>query len=283
MSDSDLSREELEEERAFVARSLEDLDAEHAAGDLDDAQHANLRARYTAQIAAVEASIAALGDAGPAEAGADAAGGSDSAAAATAGRPRRGAPRWLPSRRGKLATGWGGFACLVVAVVILILALAKVGPFAPPAQLTVNERIQIELAEAGVLGSKGDVSLALSTYDKVLQLDPNQPIALRDGGWLARAAGLASHSKVLVRTGDAEVQAAVRLDPGDPTAHAYDGVLLFQDRHDAAQAVQQFTKMLADRPNATLLWSIRRDALKAYAADSTPAPAALEDAVKPPA
>lgn len=40
------------DERAFLERSLADLDAEHAAGDLDDADHAALRARYEAKLAA---------------------------------------------------------------------------------------------------------------------------------------------------------------------------------------------------------------------------------------
>ncbi len=43
----------LEEQRSFLLRSLEDLDREHEAGDLDDADHETLRADYTARAAAV--------------------------------------------------------------------------------------------------------------------------------------------------------------------------------------------------------------------------------------
>lgn len=44
---------ELEEERDFLLRSIEDLDREHAAGDVDDADHRALRDDYTARAAAV--------------------------------------------------------------------------------------------------------------------------------------------------------------------------------------------------------------------------------------
>jgi tetratricopeptide (TPR) repeat protein len=43
----------LEEERDFLLRSLEDLEREHAAGDVDDRDHETLRDDYTARAAAV--------------------------------------------------------------------------------------------------------------------------------------------------------------------------------------------------------------------------------------
>ena len=44
---------ELEDERRFLLRSLRDLDAEHAAGDVDDIDYATLRDGYTARAADV--------------------------------------------------------------------------------------------------------------------------------------------------------------------------------------------------------------------------------------
>ena len=44
---------ELEEERAFLLRSLDDLDREHDAGDIDEADYDTLRDGYTARAAAV--------------------------------------------------------------------------------------------------------------------------------------------------------------------------------------------------------------------------------------
>ncbi len=43
----------LEEQRTFLLTSLDDLEREHAAGDLDDDDHATLRADYTARAARV--------------------------------------------------------------------------------------------------------------------------------------------------------------------------------------------------------------------------------------
>jgi len=44
---------ELEEERAFLLRSLADLEAEHDAGDLDDADYQALKDGYTTRAASV--------------------------------------------------------------------------------------------------------------------------------------------------------------------------------------------------------------------------------------
>ncbi len=44
---------ELEEERRFLLRSLADLEREHEAGDIDDADYATLRDGYTVRAAAV--------------------------------------------------------------------------------------------------------------------------------------------------------------------------------------------------------------------------------------
>ena len=48
-----VTRQELEDERTFLLRSLEDLDREHEAGDLSDEDHAVLRDGYIARTAEV--------------------------------------------------------------------------------------------------------------------------------------------------------------------------------------------------------------------------------------
>lgn len=50
---TDPAREELEEERDFLLRSIDDLDSEFAAGDLDESDYRSLRDDYTARAAAV--------------------------------------------------------------------------------------------------------------------------------------------------------------------------------------------------------------------------------------
>jgi hypothetical protein len=288
---------ELLEERAYVERSLADLDRERAAGDLDEGQYATLRARYAARAAEIEVELASAGSVGSGglggSAGSGGSGGSGgSAAPAAAGESASSgmsgaAPAKrsrLASRRARLITGWGALACLVVGALLLGLAIGKVGPFAPGPSLptlTTQQRIQIELAEAAVLEGKGEVTQPLAVYDRVLTLDPKQPVALANGGWLARLAGISQHSPVLVRNGDAEIDAAVRVAPGYPEARAYEAVVLLDDRKEPKAAAAQFRQMLDDHPSATLVWSSRPYAVRAFAAAHEPLPGGIANARRP--
>ncbi|MEO7837244.1 MAG: hypothetical protein ABIS21_06340, partial [Acidimicrobiales bacterium] len=56
---------ELEEERDFLLRSLQDLEREQEAGDLDEADYRSLRDSYTARAAAVLRAIEATGTGAP--------------------------------------------------------------------------------------------------------------------------------------------------------------------------------------------------------------------------
>lgn len=255
-------RAELVDEAAFLRLSLEDLDRELEAGELERADYEELRARYEDRARAVSDALEQQEE-GP---GAPL-------------RPRRLPPRRrlrLATRRHRLALGWGATACFAVAGTLLGLAVAGVAPFtqASPA-LSAQSRIDIELAEAGVLASHGHVSLAITTYEKVLAIDPEQPEALTDGGWLVRLAGLASSRPTLVDEGDREIAAAAALDPGYALAHGYDGVALIEDQRDPRAAVAMFQVMLADHPSTALVASVRPEAAKAFAALHKPLPPAF--------
>jgi hypothetical protein len=156
------------------------------------------------------------------------------------------------------------------------LALAGVQPFAqPPPPLPVATQIRIELGEAGTLAANHEIAQAVAVYDKVLEIDPGQPEALADGGWLVRLAGLSSTSTRLVTAGDTEIAAALKVAPGYALARAYDAVALYQDEHAAAAAVREFQAMLADHPSSTLLISVRTPALAAYHAAGVAPPPVL--------
>ncbi len=264
-----MSRAELEEEQSFIERSLVDLDRELAAGDSEPEQYDGLRGRYSARIAEVKRELEGLP--GPEVAAAR----EPAPGARTSSRSK------LSSKRARLVTGWAGFASLTAAVVVLVLAVTHSGPFRQTVSLPVNERVRIELGEAGILGAKGDVSQAIATYDLVLELDPHQVQALENGGWLARLAGLSQHNSALVQSGDDEIQAAVRVDPADAVARAYYAVVLLQDRKDPAAAVAQFRAMLAHHPSATLLWTVRKSAETAFGQAHLPVPPLIAQATKP--
>ncbi|HET9093401.1 MAG TPA: hypothetical protein VFN50_13400 [Acidimicrobiales bacterium] len=268
-----MTRAELEEERTYLHRSIDDLDREHSAGDVSEQDYRRLVVRYRRQLDKVEAALSGLGD--------EAAG--IGAAAPRPRRPqgpRRGRSR-LAGRRTRLVTGWAAFSCFAAAAAFLGMAVAKAGPFAGPPRVPVDAQVQVMLTEASLLAARGDLTQALAVYDQVLALRPTEPEALADGGWLARLAGIAQHNSSLVRNGDAEIEAAVQSDPRYALAHAYDGVLLLRDRHEPRLAVAQFDRMLAEHPSATLLWSVKQDALAAYEAVGRPAPRLIAAATKP--
>lgn len=259
----------LGEELSYLRRSLEDLERERQAGDISEGEYARLFSSYSERLGVLAPELERAEPAEP--------------AAKRPRRPRRAGRRLYPtSRRGRLVTGWSAFSCFLLAALFLSLSVAGVGPFSAPASLSTSERVQIMLAEASVLGSSGKVGLALSTYDKVLALRPHQPEALADGGWLSRLAGLSGHDPALIRQGDAEIEAAARLEPGSATARAYDGVMLYADRKEARAAVSQFNALLLDRPSRALLWSVHVDAAASYKAAGQPVPPAYSEA-RPPA
>jgi hypothetical protein len=166
--------------------------------------------------------------------------------------------------------------CLLAAGLIGGLALAGVAPFAKPTKpIPVGTRVQIELAEASVLVSNKEISQAVSVYSDVLQLQPHQPEALADGGWLVRTIGLETADAKFIADGDAEIALAVRVDPSFELARAYDGVVLYVDEHDASAAVVQFGALAKDQPPANLVAVVQQTAVAAYAAAHKPVPAAL--------
>lgn len=300
---------DLLDESALLRRSIEDLDREYAAGDVEPGVYEALRARYASRASDVAERLArreaeasavpteaadtgqsALAVPGVTEALADRLlSEPDGTAAPRDGTTRmRGGSRagrlisWSTSHRRRV--GWAAVACLAVAATVLALALAGVEPFSsPPSTLSVAARIRIELAEAAVLASNHDVAQAIALYDDVLAISPHQPEALADGGWLTRLAGLSSHSATIARSGDREIALAVSLAPGYALARAYDGVARLEDAHDPHGAVAEFRAMLADHPSSTLLSSVRAPALRAFRSAGQAVPAPLADQAAAPA
>jgi tetratricopeptide (TPR) repeat protein len=164
----------------------------------------------------------------------------------------------------------------VVAALLLAFVASGIGPFATGAPLPVGERVQIMLAEASVLGSKGKLVPAIRTYDKVLALRPRDAEALASVGWLEHLLGKADDNRAEISAGDAELETAARIAPHLALARAYDGAMLYLDRHEASKAAEQFLAMLTDHPSRELLRSVRSYAAAAFAAAHMATPPALE-------
>jgi hypothetical protein len=237
----------LTDQREFLRRSLEDAAREHEAGDLSDEDHAVLVARDSARLVEVEAELAALEPAPesvrrpPPEGGAEPTEGEGAAEAVVARAPMA---RWR-----KL----GIVACCHL---ILLGAGLLVSHFLQPAQpgqpltgtVTQSQQqlIEQQLDEALQANNRGDVGTALNLYDKVLSEDPSDPNALAYGGYLEWNIGSQSHVANLVKIGRAEIEKAVADAPSNPEAHLFDGLVLANEDHDYAGAVEQFNDYLAD-------------------------------------
>ena len=233
------TRHELEDERAFLLRSLRDLDAERDAGDLGDEDYRTLHDRYTARAADVLRALAVL--AGPDPEGAVAA-----HAAADAGSPPR-----RRRRRLALVVGVVAFAGAALAVVV-----GATGTRLPGATATGSptlgraQEIQRQLAQGASLEQAGQVVEALRLYRLVLAEDATQPEALAEAGWLEFQAGVQAKRADLISQAQGQEQAAVRSDPSAYAPHLYLGSMLLVEG-DALGAVVEFRSYLAADPPAS--------------------------------
>jgi uncharacterized protein (TIGR02996 family) len=238
-------REQLESERDFLLRSLDDLETERVAGNVDDESYTRLHDEYTARAAAT---IRALRD------GVDA-------------RPV--APA-VPLRR-RLLIGGAIAAFAVIAAVALAAALGA----RLPGQLAsgnqsegdsgeANDRraaleqavaanpddVTARLALARFLEADGDLSSALRQYDEVTQRDPANADALAQSGrilYLTASQTVPDQAAELVATARERLDAAVAADPDYADAYFFRAVLLAQERFgdDLAIADAQHYLVLA--------------------------------------
>jgi len=138
------------DQREFLLRSLEDLEREHDAGDLDEADYQALKDDYTARAAAALRSR-------PVE------------------RPA------TTRRRGLVALG----AVLVFAAVAGLLVAQASGRRDPgdTSLVSIDQAITEKLNEAGQCFNSGDADCAVELYDEVLDQQPTNAEALTYKGW----------------------------------------------------------------------------------------------------
>ncbi len=216
---------ELEEQRGFLLRSLQDLDAERDAGELDDADYERLRDDYTARAAEVLRAI-------------------------EKGRPVVGVPG-APGRRGRRIV-----AGLVVAAMAGTAGLSVAsfsGTRQPGDTLSgdIRPTTSGQLADAAALVNQGDVTEALRIYDEVLADDPENTEALTERGLLLVTLGSSTQRPALGEQGRASIDQALALDPDNPRALFYLGLARRLGGDDAG-ATEAFTAALAADPPPAL-------------------------------
>jgi tetratricopeptide (TPR) repeat protein len=150
------SRAGLEDQRDFLLRSLEDLEREHDAGDVDEHDYASLKDDYTARAAGVLRQL---------EAGAP--------------LPSTARPRPVGRRLAAVAAVvvFAGVAGLLVAQAS---GRRDAGDFSSG---DIRRSVTEQLNEAGRLLSDGDAAGAVELYDQVLEDQPANAEALTYRGW----------------------------------------------------------------------------------------------------
>ncbi len=234
---------ELEEERSFLLRSLDDLDREHEAGDIDDVDYETLRDGYTARAAAVLREI-------------------DSQHAARPPKRRRSKGRII---------GWGALV-VVVAVLAGVLVAWASGDRLPgdTSSGDIAQSVTSELAEARSLQAT-DLKGAIERYDEVLKVEPDNPEALAYRGWLVALVGSQASASDLVQTGEKSLQRAMQVAPTYADPFCFEAIVRFRMFNDAAGASAPVTQCLALNPPADVLGLVQglKDEIDAAAGGAT--------------
>jgi tetratricopeptide (TPR) repeat protein len=234
----------LEEERDFLFRSLRDLDAEHAAGDIDDIDYQSLRDDYTVRAAEVVRRLAAidapavsvepgLSDGPVAAGGAGVSGGPG----VSVGPVRRGRRR----RRLLIAAA----AAVVVIGGATGIVLGQSGSSGSSASRVKN----LDVAAQDAIGS-AQYAQALKDYEAALKIDPNDVLTLTGEGEVLVEVGAAGNDRAALNLGLTRLESAEIADPSYGPAFGARG-LGFYDEGDYAAAVPQFETYLADTPAAS--------------------------------
>ena len=215
---------ELEEQRRFLLRSIGDLEAERAAGDVEDADYVALHDGYVARAATVLREIDDGRSASP------------------------------PKRRRPLRT---------VAAVFATLAVAGVGGWAvahfsgqrtedSSGVVVAEDENTKDLSAAQQAAASNDSATAIAAYQRVLDRDPKNVEALTYLGWLLVRNGAGSSRTDVVDIGVGLIQRAVAADSTYADAHCLLGVSLarFVATPDVAAARSELDTCLANDPPA---------------------------------
>jgi len=255
------------EELAFLLRSLEDLDAERAAGSLTEQRYRQLRAEYTARAADL-ARTAERREATARAVKADPPPRTRTRGRAQRGRPVRPVPATRRRRRlvavvgvlalaGLGATGTlgllGGPGTASTAAGGSSAAAASLDASVAALRRTVADHPRDAGAHdalANALAQTGDLAGALKEFDAAVAVDPNDTVALAYSGWIALLAG--SADKALDRLDRAEATA-----PGYPDAHAFRGIALLRSGGDRAEARAELERYLQLAPDGPMTQQVR--------------------------
>jgi len=239
-------RQELERERDFLLKSLDDLETEREAGNIDDESYQELHDDYTTRAAAT---IRALRD------GVDA-------------RPV--APTGAWRRRGLVIGGIVALAALAAVTLAAALGARLPGqtssgnaPAASPSREQRQSRFQAavdanpndpgaRLALARFLEESGDMVGALKQLDEAVRVAPDNVDALANAGRIrfivAGQVPSPDAQRQLVTGARSLLDRAVQADPNHADARFFRGVLLLDGFNETDAAMGEFQRYLVLAP-----------------------------------
>jgi hypothetical protein len=271
------SQSVLEEEREFFLRSLRDLEAERAAGDIDEVDYLALRDDYTVRAAHVLRQLAFLAGRGPDP---DAGRSPDVTGASLSG------PGVVPPESGTVrpdgAAGSGEVAppprpwlkrvLTGVAIVLIVGGAAWAASAAAGVRLpgegvsgsnTLDQATQLVI-NAETAEADNNPAQALKDYQGALAKDPTNAEALTGEGAILVEAGGSGGEHALVDEGITELGKAEIADPAYAAAYAYRGLGYYYEGNFKA-AVPQFEIYVADTPARSRIKSVSTLLAKAKA------------------
>jgi hypothetical protein len=219
---------ELEEERRFLLRSLTDLEREHQAGDVDDADYETLRDGYTVRAAAVLRAI-------------------------DEGRAALPSPR----RRDPWRIVAGVLVVVLVAAGVGWLVARSSGQRLPGQEITGatpgGDTAAMLAGARALLGT--DPLAAQQLYNDVLAERPDDPEALTYSAWLLaiNSRGASDEVRVLaLDTATASLRRAVEVDPAYADPHCFLAIIAANFQADVDTARTEAEACLANDPPADM-------------------------------
>jgi tetratricopeptide (TPR) repeat protein len=252
------AREQLLESKRVALAALRELEFEHAAGHVSDADYAELRARYEAEAAETLRALDALGP-------------------VPAARP-------TPSPAPAVGRGWRHPGALIAGATALVIFGVGLGvgivrytepdqmagvappgsrplasleppqPGGPPSAANAPRgpvtpemlRGMLEAARASLFA--GRYSEAIAAYQAVLKRDPNNVDALTHMGLIAAVAARGEHGPEMIDRALALFDRALALQPDYPPALLYRGEVLYEAKKDTAGAIRSWERFVKVAP-----------------------------------
>ncbi len=249
----------MEEERNFLLSSLDDLEVEYAAGDLDEADYQALKGDYTVRAADLIRDIEGVKQKSASR--------RSESKTTTKGSKSQGSKSQGSSKTGRsfgrlVATAVGLLGFAVGAGWLLAQAVGERGASGSLTG-TIDESARDKVLTCQQLMSAGELRDSLVCFDEVLTEDPQNVEALTYKGWfLILASGSAQQAgddeafAQFVALGEESLTKAVEVDPGFADARAF-RVVVFSRTGREEEACAELAVLDSLRPSPMIIQLIQ--------------------------